>query len=92
MLKIKTIIKFTYERNCCDRKSRAACAQSFALWQQATTEICSQSLLLLLVHATYIIGVILHAHLIQGESHNQRNTTGKVATKRKGRNTWEQTL
>ena len=23
---------------CCDRKSRAACAQSFALWQQATTE------------------------------------------------------
>jgi len=24
---------------CCDRKSRAACAQSFATWQQATTEI-----------------------------------------------------
>jgi len=24
---------------CCDRKSRAACAQSFALWQQATIEI-----------------------------------------------------
>jgi len=24
---------------CCGRKSRAACAQSFALWQQATTEI-----------------------------------------------------
>jgi len=23
---------------CCDRKSRAACAQSFALWQQAATE------------------------------------------------------
>ena len=23
---------------CCDRKSRAACAQSFALWQQATME------------------------------------------------------
>ena len=23
---------------CCDRKSRAACAQSFALWQQATIE------------------------------------------------------
>ena len=25
-------------RHCCDRKSRAACAQSFALWQQATIE------------------------------------------------------
>ena len=25
--------------NCCDRKSRAACAQSFAPWQQATIEI-----------------------------------------------------
>ena len=24
---------------CCDRKSRAACAQSFTLWQQATIEI-----------------------------------------------------
>ena len=26
-------------RCCCDRKSRAACAQSFAPWQQATIEI-----------------------------------------------------
>jgi len=25
--------------HCCDRKSRAASAQSFALWQQATAEI-----------------------------------------------------
>jgi len=25
-------------------------------------------------------GVILHAHPIRGESHNQRNTTGEVAT------------
>jgi len=25
-------------------------------------------------------GVILHAHLVCGESHNQRNTTGEVAT------------
>jgi len=24
---------------CCDRKARAACAQSFALWEQATIEI-----------------------------------------------------
>jgi len=25
-------------------------------------------------------GDILHAHLVRGESHNQRNTTGEVAT------------
>jgi len=35
---------------------------------------------LLLVRATYIYGVVLHAHPIHGESHNQRNTTGEVAT------------
>ena len=27
------------DSNCCDRKARAACAQCFALWQQATIEI-----------------------------------------------------
>jgi len=27
---------------------------------------------------TYIF--VLHAHLVRGESHNQRNTTGEVAT------------
>ena len=36
--------------------------------------------LLLLVRATYRYGVILHAHPVRGESHNQRNTTGEVAT------------
>jgi len=36
--------------------------------------------LLLLVRATYMYGVVLHAHPIRGESHNQRNTTGEVAT------------
>jgi len=36
--------------------------------------------LLLLVRATYMYGVVLHAHAIRGESHNQRNTTGEVAT------------
>jgi len=25
-------------------------------------------------------GVILHAHPVRGESHNERNTTGEVAT------------
>jgi len=36
--------------------------------------------LLLLVRATYMNGVVVHAHPVRGESHNQRNTTGKVAT------------
>jgi len=36
--------------------------------------------LLLLVRATYIYGAVLHAHPVRGESHNQRNTTGEVAT------------
>jgi len=35
---------------------------------------------LLLVRATYMYGVVLHAHPVRGESHNQRNTTGEVAT------------
>jgi len=35
---------------------------------------------LMLVRATYMHGVVLHAHPIRGESHNQRNTTGEVAT------------
>ena len=34
------VTNVTYNENkyCCDRKSRAACAQSFTLWQQATIE------------------------------------------------------
>ena len=65
---------------CCDRKSRAACAQSFAPWQQATIEIML-AISLTIVCSIYIYnGVILHAHPVRGESHNQRNTTGEVAT------------
>ena len=40
--------------------------------------------LLLLVRATCIYGVVLHAHPVRGESHNQRNTTGEVATQPRG--------
>jgi len=36
--------------------------------------------LLLLVRATYMYGVVLHVYPARGESHNQRNTTGEVAT------------
>ena len=65
---------------CCNRKSRAACAQSFAPWQQATNEIMlAISLTIACSRYTYD-GVILPAHPVRGESHNQRNTTRKVAT------------
>ena len=65
---------------CCNRKSRAACAQSFAKRQQATIEIMCRNLsyYCLLTPRVYIF--VLRAHLIRGESHNQRNTTGEVAT------------
>jgi len=36
--------------------------------------------LLLLVRATYMYGVVLHAHPVHDESHNEPNTTGEVAT------------
>ena len=36
--------------------------------------------LLLLVRATHMYVVVLHAHPVRGESHNQRNTTREVAT------------
>ena len=67
---------------CCDRKSRAAYAQSFALWQQATIEFtCHDPSIIACSRHTYCMyGVVLHAHPVRGESHNQRNTTGEVAT------------
>ena len=66
---------------CCDRKSRAACAQNFAPWQQATIEIMLAIFLTIACLRYIYSGVILHSHRARGESHNQRNTTGEVATK-----------
>jgi len=61
---------------CCDRKSWAACAQSFALWQQATTEITwrDHSIIACSRH------IYIYIYSVRGESHNQRNTTREVAT------------
>jgi len=56
-----------------------ACAQSFAPWQQATIEIML-AISLTIACSRYINGVILHAHPVRGESHNQRHATGEVAT------------
>jgi len=80
----RTVAKCATEHpgtGCCDRKSRAVCAQSFAPWQQATIEIML-TISLTITYSRYIYnGVILHAHPARGESHNQRNTTGEVATR-----------
>jgi len=89
---------------CCDRKSRAAYAQSFALWQQATIEFtcrdhspptlvimfnrshvnigraCTPRSLYYCLFAPHTCIFVLRAHPVRGESHNQRNTTGEVAT------------
>jgi len=70
--------------NCCNRQFRAACAQSFAPWQQPTIEIML-AISLTIACSRYIYNdVILHAHPVRGKSLNQRNTTGEVATQRKG--------
>jgi len=64
---------------CCVRKSRVACAQSFAPWHQATIEIMP-AISLTIACSHYISnGVILYAHPVRGESRNQRNATGEVA-------------
>jgi len=57
-----------------------ACAQSFAPWQQATIEIMLAISLTIACSRFIYNGFILHAHPVRGESHNQRNTTGAVAT------------
>ena len=68
---------------CCNWNVRAACAQSFTLWQQATIEFSSpdEITLLLLVHATHIAyGVVLRAHTVCGEPRIQQNASREVAT------------
>jgi len=68
------------KKYCCDRKSWAAYAQSFALWQQATIEIMLAISLTIACSRYVYIGIIIHAHPVRDESHIQRNATGKVAT------------
>ena len=65
---------------CCDRKSRAAYAQSFALWQQAAIEFTCHDHSIIACSCHIYNGVILHAHPVRGESHNQRNATREAAT------------
>jgi len=61
-------------------KARAACAQSFAPWQQATIEIMHRNLSYYCLLAPRIYIFVLRTHPVRGESHNQRNATGEVET------------
>jgi len=64
----------------CDRKSRAAYAQSFALWQQATIEFTYHDHSIISCSRHIYNDVILYTHPDRGESHNQRNATREVPT------------
>jgi len=61
-------------------KARAAYAQSFALWQQATIKFMRRNISYYCLLAPRIYIFVLRAHPVRGESHNQRNTTGELAT------------
>jgi len=55
--------------HCCDRKSRAACAQSFALWQQARIEFTCHDHSINACSRHVYYRVVLHAYRVRGESH-----------------------
>jgi len=64
----------------CNRKARAACAQSFTLWQQATIEITRRRDHSIVACSRQVyMGVVLRAHPVRGESHIQRNVNQEVA-------------
>jgi len=65
---------------CCDRKARAACAQSFTLCQQATIEITRRDHSIIACSFHVYMGVVLRAHSVRGEPRIQRNGSGKDAT------------
>ena len=63
-----------------ERHGFPSSTQSSAQWQLATIEImrCNRSYSCFLAPRIHIF--VLRAHPVRGESHNQRNTTGEVAT------------
>jgi len=66
--------------SCCDRKARAACAQSFTLWQQATIEFTRRDHSIIACSRQTYMDVVLRAHPVRGEPRIQRNASGEVAT------------
>jgi len=65
---------------CCGRNARAASAQSFTLWQQATIEITRGDHSIIACSRHTYVGVILRAHPVRGESHIQRHANPEVST------------
>ena len=59
-------------------KAQGACVQSFAPWQEVTRVHARDHYYCLFAPHVYII--VLRAHPVCGESHNQRNVTREVAT------------
>ena len=64
----------------CDRKARAASAQSFALWQQATIDITCRDYFIIACLCHLYRNVVLRAHSVRGETCIQRNASREVAT------------
>jgi len=64
---------------CCDRKSRATKLRTVAANNNRDHAPLAISLTIACWRYVYD-GVILHAHAVRGESHNQRNAAGEVAT------------
>ena len=74
------ISNFVYgiDSYCCDRKSRAAYAQSFALWQQATIELtCRNHSIIACSHHIYMVLFFTHIPFMVNI---QCNACGEVAT------------
>jgi len=65
---------------CCDRKARAASAQTVALWQKATVQIPRRDHSIMACSRHSRMGAILHAHLVRGELHIERRAGREVAT------------
>jgi len=53
-------------------KARAACVQSFTLWQEATIEIMRRNHSIIACSRHLYIGVFLRAHPVRGESHKTK--------------------
>jgi len=63
MLQLYDVLRFHSTVVCCDRKSRAAYEQSFALWQQATIEIMRRNLSYYCLLALHIYMVLFFTHI-----------------------------
>jgi len=75
---IKIFFNCWFIMYCCDRKARAACAQSFT--QEATLEVTRGDHYIIACSHHIYMGVVLCALPVRGESHIQHNTSGEFAT------------